>query len=578
MHCHDSLTGRMMTLTMLLALVAQTWAAAPSAKKAARKLPTIKDKTLVAWVAPANLEQRGGGVLTLEAGSFDAIVFGEQAQGRWMAGSEMFRRAQAAADQEKNLRETAKPEELVQIATVYAGRSVTLYRNGKRYAQYEIEKPITFGNSATVLMGLRHMERLGMAGAYFAGAIADARIYDRALDATTIAGLWPKKASKPAPLSWWTFEKGKAMDRMGRFPEGELCGGATISNGLLHLDGRSGFVKMALTSTHSPIHFRPAHGVFADPIPFYWKGEYHIFYLRGGTGKVPWEHIVSRDLIHWRELPTALVSDGADDGPDGLHMFTGSVIEKDGTFTIFYTGYNPGNPQGREVIRRATSPDLIHWTKQAGIINPDGVIYANHQARDWRDPYVFWNEVEGRYWMVVNANHATDKKPAQGVLTSPDLAHWTCQQPLAGVGAQECPDLFQIGKSWYLIGGGCYTTAPTPRGPFKVPAQQMIDRPGIYAGKRMFDGKRHIWVGWAWDRTEYRDEGEGGLGRDDVPAPRTERRSGGWVVLPAGGGGPDTVHANRIECDPPGATARPAGEGHDPALYRAGRLPAGGRA
>ena len=39
----------------------------------------MRDKTLVAWVSPANFDQRGGGVLTLEnpGDVFDAVVFGE---------------------------------------------------------------------------------------------------------------------------------------------------------------------------------------------------------------------------------------------------------------------------------------------------------------------------------------------------------------------------------------------------------------------------------------------------------------------------------------------------------------------
>ena len=56
----------------------------------------IADKTLVAWVSPANLTQGGGSVLTLEnpPGQFDAIVLGEIGRARWMAGSEGFRRTQ----------------------------------------------------------------------------------------------------------------------------------------------------------------------------------------------------------------------------------------------------------------------------------------------------------------------------------------------------------------------------------------------------------------------------------------------------------------------------------------------------
>ena len=40
-------------------------------------------------VHPANLTQRGGSVLTIqEKEAFDAVVLGERAAGRWMAGSE----------------------------------------------------------------------------------------------------------------------------------------------------------------------------------------------------------------------------------------------------------------------------------------------------------------------------------------------------------------------------------------------------------------------------------------------------------------------------------------------------------
>ena len=56
----------------------------------------IKDKTLVVWTAPANLTQRGGSALTIDdmEGNFDGIVFGELAAGKWMAGSDHYRRSE----------------------------------------------------------------------------------------------------------------------------------------------------------------------------------------------------------------------------------------------------------------------------------------------------------------------------------------------------------------------------------------------------------------------------------------------------------------------------------------------------
>jgi sucrose-6-phosphate hydrolase SacC (GH32 family) len=256
----------------------------------------------------------------------------------------------------------------------------------------------------------------------------------------------------------------------------------------------------------SPIHFRPAVGVLADTIPFYWKGAYHIFYLRGNIGKVPWEHIVSTDLVHWKELPTALVPDGNPNGPDGEHMYTGSVYEWNGTFHIFYTGWNPRNPAGREFIMHATSPDLIKWTKHPkDIIAPDGIQYANHKDRDFRDAFVFWNDESKEHWMILCANSLHGGGP--GVAISKDLKQWS-QAPALKAPNQECPDLFKIDDTWYLLGGNTYSFSKDLRGEFKAPpVQNVIDRPGVYAGKRMFDGRRHIWTGWVWDSNTGHDGG-----------------------------------------------------------------------
>jgi len=471
----------------------------------------IQDKTLVAWVTVGNLSQRGGSVLTLDdhAGHFDGIVFGELAPGKWMAGSDFFRRSRK--DQKNSPAETADPKTLLQLAVVYQGHQIRIYRNGVPYAEHTIGQPQQFGPGSAVVMGLRH---LGAGGpAYFAGSIDDARIYPDALTPEQLATLRPRQSSQLLikPLSWWTFESGKAVDRTGNFIA-ELAGGARVVDGRLLLGGNGSFLigtERDETSYTSPIHFRPAVGVFADPIPFFWKGEYHVFYLRGAAGKVPWEHIVSRDLVHWKQLPAALVCDGDPTGPDGGAMFTGSVVQGLGRFHIFYTGHNDANPKGTEFIMHATSPDLVRWTKHPeDMIAPDGTYYKNARIRDFRDPYVFWCERERQFWMVFFANDANSGAGVQGLAVSKNLKHWEFQPPLPGAGGQECPDLFPIGERWCLIGGDHFSTAKDPRGPYtQPPVSASIDRPFIYAAKRTFDGRRHVWTGWLWDRSPRADNG-----------------------------------------------------------------------
>ena len=486
----------------------------------------IQDKTLVAWVSPANLTQKGGSVLTIDdqQSHFDGIVFGEVSPARWMAGSDTFSRTEKQQDTWPA--ETAAAGTFVQIAIVYSGTGITIYRNGSQYAQYAVAGQQTFGSDSAAVIGLRHLGASD--GACFAGVIDDARIYATALTGEQIAGLAPNVISNPQPLAWWSFEDG-TQDRMGLFPDGKLIGAARVENGALVLDGKgSSFVAPAAAAPAlppppyaSPIHFRPAAGALADTIPLFFQNQYQVFYLHAIDG-TPWEHIVSSDLVNWKALPTALTRNPDDpNGPDGGNMFTGSVIEHQGMFHIFYTGHNPNNPDGMEQVCHATSNDGVTWTKHPEhVFGADGVHY---QAKsDFRDPYVFWSEQEGCFWMLLCAREAGTGKPVQGVARSQDLVTWeqidplVFDPPLAG-GTPECPDVFKSGGTWYLLHSPSAGTtdvrwAKDLRGPWLRPDPFMIDTSILYAAKRMTDGKRHVLTGWIRDLEGYRDGGGGKWG------------------------------------------------------------------
>ena len=84
-----------------------------------------------------------------------------------------------------------------------------------------------------------------------------------------------------------------------------------------------------------------------DAIPFYHDGVYHIFSLTPPVGttvyperlRTTWSHAVSKDLIHWEELPTAIYP-GEGKEPDASGVWTGSVLYGEGKYHAFYTGYN----------------------------------------------------------------------------------------------------------------------------------------------------------------------------------------------------------------------------------------------
>ena len=220
------------------------------------------DKTLVAWVASANLTQRNVGVLTLDnmAGGFDGIIFGELFPKKWMAGSDWFRRTDR--NQKDWPEETADAKTFVQIAIAYKGNQITIYRNGKQYARYTTKgAPVAFGVGGAVVVGRHNADPNAR---YFAGQIDDARIYRVALSAEQIAALRPNAPSDPKPWAWWSFDNAKPKDHMGNF-DTEVTGGARIAGGKLLLDGKDDSIFAVRAGTGGgPIKAPPAPKEFAN--------------------------------------------------------------------------------------------------------------------------------------------------------------------------------------------------------------------------------------------------------------------------------------------------------------------------
>ena len=137
-----------------------------------------------------------------------------------MAGSDFYNRTRR--DQAALPVETAGPQTLVQMAIVYQGNEIRVYRNGKFYSAHRISGPQTFKQDAMVLVGLRYVGKIGKHG-FFDEAIEEARIYNVALDEATIAALEPGKPSDPKPLAQWTFEDGIVPSHLGQKPKCATC-------------------------------------------------------------------------------------------------------------------------------------------------------------------------------------------------------------------------------------------------------------------------------------------------------------------------------------------------------------------
>jgi beta-fructofuranosidase len=415
---------------------------------------SLADKTLVAWVSISDLNQQGGSALTLDDGfgHFDAIVFGERLKFRWMAGSDGFKRTEEV--------QSAYPEEkagndlFVQIAIVYQGKNISIFRNGKLYATYVTSAQQVFSKNCTVLFGKRHLEMQGEG--YFRGKISDARIYDRALTSTEISALTPDKITGPMPWAWWSFTSGSMQDQTGRFAEIKISGNVSIENDCLVLGDRNAMLiaspagpEQTTTSTVLPDNlavpkrvlqstrelrerlladpYRPAYhfcipegnGMPGDPNgAFYYKGRYHLMYLynRESSG-FSWGHISSNDLVHWRNHPDAIAPGDGDEG-----CFSGGAyVTPEGKAYLSYWELWGARGIG---MAESTDRNFDKWTKlkenpviqstewgiteknvknekseksvkneKIGEIGGNGVVYGS------ADPSNIW-EKEGKYYML----------------------------------------------------------------------------------------------------------------------------------------------------------------------------------
>ncbi|MDR0843715.1 MAG: 2,6-beta-D-fructofuranosidase, partial [Tannerella sp.] len=204
------------------------------------------------------------------------------------------------------------------------------------------------------------------------------------------------------------------------------------------IEGRQNLYREA---NRPQFHFTARRGWNNDPNGLiYYEGEYHLFFQHNPYerewGNMHWGHAVSRDLVHWKELPEAL-------SPDRLGtMFSGTtVIDFDNTSGFGKKGTPPmvaiytADGPDKEVQCLAYSLDKGRtWTKYAG--NPVIDSGEKWNSRDTRDPKVFWHTASGKWVMALN------ERDGHSIYTSSNLKEWTYQSHLTGF--WECPDLFEL--------------------------------------------------------------------------------------------------------------------------------------
>lgn len=210
-------------------------------------------------------------------------------------------------------------------------------------------------------------------------------------------------------------------------------------------------------------HLSARVGWMNDPNGFsFYNGQYHLFYqyhpYRSQWGPMHWGHAVSRDLLHWEQLPVALAPDCS---YDKNGCFSGSAVTlPDGRHLLMYTG-----------VAQQTQPDgSICDIQTQCIAVGDGMDYEKYEnnpvlggedlpeggsLHDFRDPKL-WITSDGSFRCVIGNCDA--KKDGQILLySSKDGFHWKFEKILLTNRERfgrmwECPDFFALdGKQVFLI-------------------------------------------------------------------------------------------------------------------------------
>ena len=215
-------------------------------------------------------------------------------------------------------------------------------------------------------------------------------------------------------------------------------------------------------------HFTPPSAWMNDPNGLlYHEGEYHLFYQHypdsNVWGPMHWGHAVSTDLMNWEHLPIALEPYG----DPSQWIYSGSAVVDKNNTSGFGTKDNPPLVAiftlHEEVERKTTRTDFESqgiaysldrgrsWTRYEG--NP--VLPNPGDAKDFRDPKVFWDKKSDGWVMVLAAKDHVEFHGSKDLKSWTKLSEWGKNAP-QHYGVWECPELIpmtveETGEEGYVL-------------------------------------------------------------------------------------------------------------------------------
>ena len=253
-----------------------------------------------------------------------------------------------------------------------------------------------------------------------------------------------------------------------------------------------------------------------DVMPFYDNGVMNIYHLRNTTGSNsnfyhPIARLTTSDFIHYKDEGVVINYEESIFSPDAA-LGTGSFIkDKDGKYHCFYTGHNTSGTDPdlgedalpyAEVVRHAVSDDQITWVK-------DDEFRLYGYENDFRDPYVYYDEVDRLYYMLITTRdygNAVIRRYSSSSLSVDDEG-WTFVDNFftndEGSYNMECPSYVEYNGFYYLAYSEQgknrvthYRYKTSRDGEWKKFSRDAIDASGFYAGRLEKAGDKLYAFAW----------------------------------------------------------------------------------
>jgi hypothetical protein len=281
-------------------------------------------------------------------------------------------------------------------------------------------------------------------------------------------------------------------------------------------------------------HLQAINLNMGDANPFYRDGTYYIYYLQN-TGYHPWHLVKTTNLLDVSFSTMVLPASGDASKPD---QWTGSgSVFKDNSnkFHLFYTEHND-NISPVERVMRATAADttLTKWTpvSSASFSGSGG-----YSTTDFRDPAIFWNSSEQKYWMLITSRY--NGQAAIGLYKSTNLTSWTAAAPLYTENSPlnlEVADYFELTQTPFIV----YSDQRDESRQVKYLTRanniwgkavyDALDGKSFYAARTAGDANERLLFGWV-PHTNGRQDGAWPMWGGDIMIHQLSKSASGEITV-----------------------------------------------